>query len=185
MLESGSAEPFFRLLYESEFIHILFPKLHIYFEQETGELLFSYLKAADALNRDHKSPLDRGLLASCLLFPILELEIKKLTNEQGFPPHISEIQNLAFSLIQDVVSSASAHFPRRIRLTMQFILQMQYRLTPLDRKKRPRLRLVKQKGFSLALSFLKLRSLVTPDLFKSYEYWKRQYQTILQEEPRP
>lgn len=173
MLESGAAEPFFRLLYESGFLKILFPLLHQYVEKEIGESVFAYLKAADALNHQgHHAPLDRSILASSILFPIVDYEIKERFIEKGITPHIGEIIDLCHILIHDLVSTTYSHFPKRIRLTMHFILHMQYRLTPFDKKRRPRTRFIGQRGFSLALAFLKLRTLVDHSLFKSYEHWK-------------
>lgn len=173
MLESGAAEPFFRLLYESEILKILFPNLCNYFEKEIAEALFAYLKAADAINHQgHTAPLDRSVLASSLVFPILEYEIKLRFLEQGKIPHIGEILDLAHAVIEETLFVTYTHFPRRIRLGMHFILHMQYRLTPLDRRKRPRTRLIRQKGFSHALTFLKLRTLIDPSLFKAYDQWK-------------
>ncbi len=173
MLESGASEPFFRLMYESEILKILFPALHPYFGQEIGESIFAYLKASDALNHQgHHAPLDRSILATSLLFPILDHEVKIRFLEQGKTPHVGEIMELADTLIHDLLFAAYSHFPRRIRLGMHFILHMQYRLTPLDKRKRPRSRLIRQKGFSLALAFLKLRTLIEPSLFKAYDQWK-------------
>jgi len=175
MLESGSAEPFFRLLYESELLKILFPSLHDYFEKEIGEVIFSYLKAADALNhKGHHGPLDRSLLAASLLFPILDYELKTQFSLKS-PPSIGVIIDFAHELIHRLVFSSYSHFTRKIRLGMHFILQMQYRMTPLERRKRPRIRIVRQRDFILALLFLKLRTLIDPSLFKSYEQWKHHY----------
>lgn len=172
MLESGSAEPFFRLLYESELLKILFPALHHYFEKETGTAIFAYLKAADALNhRGHHDPLDRSLLTASLIYPILEQEIKIQFLEEHKLPHMGEITALCQEIIQ-VLASSFSHFPRRIRHGVLFLLQMQYRLTPCDKSKRPRLRILRQRDFPIALSFLKLRALVDPTLFKAYDRWK-------------
>lgn len=186
MLESGSAEPFFRLLYESELLKILFPSLHRYFEQETGEGIFAYLKAADALNHQgHIAPLDRSVLTSSLLFPILDYEIKIRFLEKGTIPNVNEIIDLSHFLIHELMFSDYAHFPRKIRMGMHFILNMQYRLVPLDFKKRPRHRIVRQKGFFFALTFLKLRTLIDPSLFKSYEQWKHLLKQIEKEKKPP
>lgn len=176
MLESGSSEPFFRLLYESEILKILFPSLHPFFEKESGEVIFAYLKAADALNHQgHHAPLHREILATSIVYPILDQELKIRFLEHGTVPHMGQIVELAHQLIHDLFFADFSHFPRRIRMGMHFILQMQYRLTPFDKKKRPRTRILKQKGFQLALTFLKLRTLIDPSIFKFYEQWKHLY----------
>lgn len=174
MLESGSSEPFFRLLAESNLLTILFPSLSHYFQHPVGETVYAYLKAADAMNsKGQYKTLDRSLLTAALLFPILEHEIKTRFTPDEKLPHLGDVMELAEDLIHELLFEAFSHFPRRIRLGAQFILQMQFRLTPLDTSRRPRTRIVRQKGFHLALTFLKLRALLHPDLFKSYEQWKR------------
>ena len=132
MLESGSSEPFFRLLSDSELLSILFPSLGLFFQQESGEKIYAYLKAADAMNvRGHYKTLDRSVLSAALLFPIVEEEIKKRTAEQEKAPQLGEILHLIETLVDQLLFAAFSHFPRKIRLGAQFILQTQYRLTPL------------------------------------------------------
>lgn len=171
MLESGASEPFFRLLVESKILEILFPHLNTYFHVEaTGEAIFTYLKAADSMNRSSNyKTLDRSILTSALLFPILEHEIKKCEKT----PHMGEILDLANDLIHRLLFEPNSHFPRKIRLRCHYILSIQYRLTPLDKKRRPRTRIVKQREFIFPLIFLKLRALIQPDYFKIYEHWKQ------------
>jgi poly(A) polymerase len=183
MLESGSSEPFFRLLAESEFLPILFPSLSHFFALEKGQKIYHYLKAADSMNtRGIYKTLDRAILTSALLFPIVEEEVKKKIDSQEKLPHLGEVLHLIEGLIHELLFSAFSHFPRKIRLGAQFILQMQYRLTPVDPARRPRTRIVKQKGFIQALIFLKLRALLHHELFKTYEHWKRLYQKAEEEE---
>lgn len=174
MLESGASEPFFRLLAQSDLLTILFPHLSRYFKEETGEAIYTYLKAADAMNtRGHYKTLDRPLLAAALLFPILEHQIKTQFTAHGQTPHLGDIIHLTESLVHELFFEAFSHFPRRIRLGALFILQMQYRLTPLDKSRRPRTRITRQKGFGQSLTFLKLRAVTDHELFKAYEHWKR------------
>lgn len=173
MLESGASEPFFRLLAESELIGILFPALNVFFREEASEAVYAYLRAADSMNQKGSyKALDRAILIAAILFPILEREIQQKFLSLNQIPHIGTIMDLSGSLIHDLLFQAFAHFPRRIRQDCQFILQMQYRLTPLEKRRHPRTRIVRQAGFSLALTFLKLRALVKHDLFKAYEHWK-------------
>lgn len=183
MLESGSSEPFFHLLAESDLLSILFPSLNPFFQGAIGESIYAYLKAADAMNiQGQYRTLDRSLLAAALVFPILEHEIANRFPKAEATPHFGEIMQLTDQLVHDLLFEAFSHFPRRIRLGAQFILQMQYRLTPLDPSRRPRTRIVRQKGFIHALIFLKLRALLHHDLFRTYEHWKRLYQRAEEEE---
>lgn len=173
MLESGSSEPFFRLLVESQILHLLFPRLAKYFHEETGETLYHYLRAVDSMNtRGHYQVLDRSILTAALLFPILD---RAIHTEFETPPNLGEIIEMTYSLIDQLLFQSFSHFPRKLRIGAHAILHLQYRLTPLGKKKHPRHRIIKQKSFPHALTFLKLRSLVQPSLFKSYEYWKRIY----------
>ena len=183
MLESGSSEPFFRLLSESKLLPILFPRLTLFIESEIGEAIYAHLKAADSMNEHgHYKTLDRTLLASALLFPILEYQIQGLYTDKGEIPHLGDIIHLTEALVEELLFDAFSHFPRRIRQGALFVLQMQYRLAPLDKSRRPRTRMIRQRGFGLALTFLKLRALVHHDLFKTYEHWKRLMQKSEEEE---
>lgn len=174
MLESGSSEPFFKLLVESNFLSILFPSLNQYFMDHSAAAIYAYLAAADEMNvKGHYRVLDRSILISSIIFPILEEEVKKKYLSQNLIPQMGEIMELSDQLIQTLLFDPFSHFPRKIRMGCLFILQMQYRLTPFESKKKSRNRLVRQKGFIYALTFLKLRALIDPRLFKMYESWKK------------
>jgi poly(A) polymerase len=182
MLESGASEPFFRLLYESQFLKILFPALNSFFESEIKDNILAYLKAADEMNfKGHYRPLDRAILTSALLYPIFEHQIKTQYLDTGVIPHIGQIMQASHEVIQHLVFDSFSHFPRKIRMDAQFILHMQYRFTPLEKRKRTRTRIVKQKNFILALTFLKLRALLNHSYFKPYEQWKRLWQQAHEE----
>ncbi len=181
MLESGASEDFFRLLVQSKILHLLLPRLSDYFESEIGETIYHYLKAVDAMNtKGHYRTLDREILTAALLFPILDHAIHNTLDHR---PNLGEIMDLSHSLIEQLLLAPFSHFPRRLRQGAHTILQMQYRLTPLNKRKQARQRIVRQKQFPLALTFLKLRSLVQPSLFQSYEHWKRISRSENTEEP--
>lgn len=180
MLESGSAHPFFILLHEAGLLHILFPALGRYLEkEEIRTAFFTYVKAADELNcRGHYRPLFREVLCSALAFPILLHEIDREFLSKEAIPTIAEIIDRINDLSHQLFSEAFPYFPRKIRWGVQFILHMQYRLTPLDPKKQPRPRMARQKNFLDAITFLKLRALIDHSLFKTYEKWKRIHQQM-------
>lgn len=174
MLESGSAEPFFRLLYDSHFLDILFPKLTLELKGEVKDSFFAYLKAADELNvRGHYKTLFRELLAATLIYPILEKKILIEAQKPEKKLHLGTIMDIIRKGTEAWFSESFKHFPKRLRHGAQFICLMQYRITPLDKRKHPQKRIVKHADFIHALTFLKLRSLIHPELFKVYEYWKR------------
>lgn len=168
MLESGYSASFFKLILESGLLEILFPELTHYFKEPVGEAMFTYLRAADKMNLKGERPLDRSLLAAALLYPILETQV--LTSKEKFS--IGSVINAAYELIHHLFYSKFSHFPRRIRAVAHFVLQMQFRLTPPHHTKHTRKAIIYQRGFSTALLFLKLRSIVEPKLTSRYEYWQ-------------
>ncbi len=178
MLESSAAAPFFALLYESGFLEILLPTLEPYFEGASGEKIVAYLKAADAMNeRGHYRLLDRSVLVSTLLFPIFEGLIQGEVIERAArgepPPNFGEIIDRATLFTQTHLEGGFLQFPRQIKHLVRYVLETQYRLTPLEKRKRGRERIARQRDFIYPLTFLKMRALIHPELFKSYEYWKR------------
>lgn len=176
MLESGSSSQFFRLMTQSSILEYLFPCITHFIQGPHGEEIYAYLGQADKLN-DHKHDrsLDRSVLASCLLFPILEHEIQLQYINQGITPHIGDILLVSGNIIKAFVTSSFAHFPQRMSATIGYILSTQYRFTPLSGKKHHKPKLYHHKEFYLALQFLKLRSLVDPSLAEDYSEWKKLY----------
>lgn len=176
MLESGSASPFFKLMLESDILEHLFPCLVLFLQGPHGERVFRFLDAADDLhNNYYRLPMDRAILASCLIYPILEQELKRQYLDKNRIPHFGEILILTNSVIHGIVTSSFSHFPRRISALMGFILSLQYRLTPLTDRRQHVLRLFRSKEFPLALRFLKVRGKVDPELMEVYNNWKEQY----------
>lgn len=176
MLESGSSHSFFQLLSESGILELLFPCLKHFLEGEHGHEIYRYLEAADKYNqKNSKRPLQRAILTSCLLFPILERELHSAYISKGNSPHMGEIMLLTASLIKGVVTSSFSHFPRRLSSTMGFILATQYRLTPMSGRRHPKPKLMHNKEFEFALQFLKLRSWVNDTLSDAYTWWKNSY----------
>ncbi len=130
------------------------------------------LASADKLqSKKLKSPLDRGLLLACLLYPILAREVGEHCAQHGNPPHLGEITLLAASTMKTFVTTAFTHFPRRISATASFILANQFRLTPLTNKRHHRSKLYHHKEFELAVIFLKLRAQIDSRLKECYHSW--------------
>lgn len=174
MLESGAAAPFFELMDESGMLEILFPCLTQFLDTEKGDRVFDFLDEADVINnRNIKRPLDRDVLAACLLFPILEEELKKQFLDKGKIPHITDVILVTGALIQGFVTSSFATFPKRMTAGIGFILSTQFRFTPFSGKRHLQPRLARCKEFPEAMQFLKLRAMVDPKLNEVYETWKR------------
>lgn len=172
MLESGASSAFFDLMTKSGILEYLFPCLTHFLEGDHGKEVFQYLSSADQFNLKSRYPLDRAVLTSCLLYPILEHEIRVKYLDKNEVPHLGSVMMLSNSLIDGFVTSSFSHFPRRLSSTMSFILAMQYKMTPLSGKRHPRPKLVRNKEFHLALNFLKLRSFLNPELLDAYSFWK-------------
>jgi poly(A) polymerase len=175
MLESGSSAPFFLLMTESGLLELLFPTLTHFLEGKFGQEAYKYLTAVDKINASPKKPLDRSVLMSALLFPILETEIQTQFLNKGIIPHIGEVLILTSDLIKAIVTTSFSHFPRRISASSGFILSTQYRLTPLTGKRHVRPRLLRMKEFEFALSLLQIRALVDDKHFQAYQDWKNMY----------
>ncbi len=58
---------------------------------------------------------------------------------------------------------------------MGYIMSSQFRLTPPSGKRHFRNKLLEHKEFTLALKFLKIRSLVNEGLFEAYTTWSKVY----------
>lgn len=183
MLESGYAEPFMRLLAQHDFLKILLPCQDHFMQRSTGKEVYKLLAAADQLGRHLSHPaLERALLFSCLLFPILEKEIEKQYLEKEVSPHMGQIISLAWSIVQGVIQSAFSHFPRRISSLMVSIMTDQYRLTPLTGHRTRKGRTLRHTDFHLALKMLKVRSVAHPELKEAYVDWKEAHFRHLNEE---
>lgn len=180
MLESGAAAPFLRLLAEYGILPILFPALMNFLRTPQGKVIFHYLASVDQLHHHKgKNILDRSILTSCLVFPILERELQKKYLSKKHVPHIGEITLVATALIKEIFFHSFSHFPRRISSTMVSILVSQYRLTPLSGKRHYREKLFRHKEFTLALTFLKIRALVEENLVEVYTSIRNQYRQMV------
>jgi poly(A) polymerase len=178
MLESGASSPFFRLMTSSGLLELLFPCLDHFFKGKFGEEIHHLLNEADKQNlQEGRRPIDRAVLLSCLLFPILEQEIKTVFLKEGKIPHYGDIVLTASSVIKGLIISSFAQFPKRLSAEAGFILSTQYRLTPLDQR-RPRNKLTSHKEFDLALKLLKVRAGAHKGLAESYEWWNHQRKRI-------
>lgn len=179
MLESGASMAFFRLMAEKNVLPLLFPALSQLLCIPQGNRLFHYLACIDQIyHSQNKNTLDRSVLAACLIFPFLELEIERQFLSKGTTPHIGDITFLTSALIREIWSTAFMHFPRRLVSNMMAFLVTQYRITPLSGKKHYREKLLQHKDFSLALQFLKIRALVNESLVDIYTSLRKQYRQL-------
>lgn len=185
MLESGASAPFFRLLAEYNFLSVLFPRFMQALRTPQGKFVFHYLACVDQLHQHKgKNTLDRAILTSCLIYPLLEQELQRQFLSKKHIPHIGEITMTASTIIKDMLIQAFSHFPRRITSMMISILVAQYRITPLSGKRHYREKLLRHKDFDLALKFLKLRALVDAKHVDIYTSLRNQYRQFMQHHDR-
>ncbi len=174
MLESGYSKEFFILMQENKLLQLLFPTLSKFLKSRYGNEVYQLLAAADNTILHHpKHHLSRSLLASLLLFPILEREIDYHYLRKKITPNFGEIMALSANIIRGVLITAFSHFPRKLSTEVHYILSMQYRLTPLSGKQHHGPRTLQHAEFAQALHLLQLRSLVNPGLKKAHAWWEQ------------
>jgi poly(A) polymerase len=179
MLESGASATFFRLLAENNILSLLFPGLMHALNTKEGKRIFHYLACADRLYAHKgKNTLDRAILTSCLVFPLIEKELQLQYLDKGMVPHLGEITLVASAVIKEVLIQAFSHFPRRISAMMISLIVCQYRLTPLSGKRHYREKMFRHKDFVLGLHFLKLRALVDERYVETYTSIRNQYRQL-------
>jgi poly(A) polymerase len=172
MLESGASEQFFRLMTDHGLLHLMMPAFGEFMESSHGENALAYLKEIDTtFHEPNRSKPDRSVLLACLTFPVFEKRIDTRFASRDKLPHLGEIYAEVQQQI-DEVFQPFLQLPRRLRISLASILTSQYRLTPLDKKKRQRARIPNDPDFGNALKFLEVRACVQPSLQMIWEEWK-------------
>jgi poly(A) polymerase len=185
MLESGYSASFFRLLMDYGFLALFFPNLAKFLRSSHGTTIFQFLASADRLRRHKdKNVLDRSVFLSCLIFPILQLELHRKFNKTKQYPHLGEITLITSALIKETFIQSFVHFPRRLASLILSILVTQYRLTPLSGRRHYREKMFLHKEFQLGLHFLKIRALVDEKLVETYSAIRDQYRQVIHQRER-
>ena len=180
MLESGAAESFFRLMIEYGLLQLMLPALASFMETLEGEEIYAFLEKIDSiLLEDNKQPFDRAILITALVFPIFQKKIQTLYTDRNKIPHLGEIQDEAFQIFQEAFGSFFL-IPKRIKIAAVSILTMQFKLTPLEKRRSKYLRIPNDENFLFALDFLELRATLNPNLEPILEEWRSQM-----EAPKP
>ncbi len=170
MLESGAAQPFFRLMADHGMLHPLLPELGSFLETDEGSQVSCYLEEIDrSLQDGSRAQFDRAVLIAALVYPMYEsLIIARFTvRERKF--HLGEALDTAFELL-DGVFGPFFQLPRRMKGVAATTLASQYRLTPLEKVRR-RSRVPSDPDFALALELLYLRQRIEPGLSTLYDEW--------------
>jgi len=185
MLESSTSEPFFRLMTEQGLMQYLLPNLASYLESDDGEEVYSYLHEVDTTFHEPPLPLlDRSVLLACLVFPLLQKRIQTKFIDREKIPHLGEIYAETHKLL-DEIFYPFFHLPRRIRISLGAILTGQFRLTPLEkRKKGGKLRVPRDPEFAKSLKFLEVRCAIEPGLQQFWEEWQEALTAPVKPAPR-
>jgi poly(A) polymerase len=185
MLESGASSDFFDLMEEHKLLDLVFPWLARFLRGPFREDILGLLGALDqCVDESNGSLPDRSVQLACLLFPLVERELAKKFDMQNSPPHLGQIMELTTHLVEGIAHTSFPSFPRRIRVSCEYLMNMQYRLLPSKQKKSSlRPKMVQHYEFAFAIQFLKVRSMINPDLAGIYDEWKHVLEQAEQEVP--
>lgn len=170
MLESGASSSFFRLMTEYGLLQLVLPAIASFMETPEGDEIYSFLQEIDNLVLSEGKEIDRSILLTCLIYPLFEKRIQTLFVGREKPPHLGEILEESFQLFHESLD-CFFHIPRRLKICVTSILTLQFRLTPLEKRKYKTLRVPSDPSFGLALSFLQLRGKKDPSLEKAIKEW--------------
>jgi poly(A) polymerase len=88
---------------------------------------------------------------------------------------MGDIQKEAISLIDEIFKPFFL-LPRRMRGAISSILSLQYRLTPIEKKRGRRVKIPNDPDFPEAMQFFNLRRSIEPGLEKIWDEWNALYQ---------
>ncbi|MCB1149741.1 MAG: polynucleotide adenylyltransferase PcnB [Chlamydiia bacterium] len=186
MLESGHSKQFFMLLSEHNLLDHLIPDLDAFLRGPHGSVIYKYLEIIDLIHE--KNPdikLQRSILISALLFPIMEYQLQTEYLDKGVTPNLGQISILAWSVIRGIMTTGFTHFPKKLSSQVAYILTTQYRLTPIGQKKSHRTRFLQDHDCKYALRFLKVRTLVDSSLKEDYFHWEKLFKKVEPLPPEP
>ncbi|MBI5346192.1 MAG: polynucleotide adenylyltransferase PcnB [Chlamydiae bacterium] len=172
MLESGSSRPFFDLLNTYGLLSLLMPFAASFIQK--NKTIYEFLEQVDILTRKHPQKIDRSLLISALIFPILEEVLKKEYIDKNKKIHLGIIIEAIRKTI-DQVFKPFFLLPKKIKSIVTFILVNQYRILPLEPFRKGKIRVPHDPFFPLALEFFNLRCMLNSDLVKIYAEWNEAF----------
>lgn len=183
MLESGSSVLFLKNLQNHGFLEVLLPNIAKHFETPLEHEIYSFLTEIDKsiLNEDKRPP-RRAVLVASIVFPIFQKHMQKFYKARPRKAHLGKIQQEAFSMITDLFNP-TLKITKKILAETQTILSMQYRFTPLQKKKNLVCKIPKTPNLSSAFKFFRLRTLLEPGLTDIYNEWNYYYQKYKKNTP--
>lgn len=182
-LQSGFSETFFKCIVDYHFLEILFPYMSkvIHIQPKLKTQILAYLKVLDQ-HILQKKIYERHVLMAIFLFPIVHVNVGCKYRKH---PSVSiatvfeYIRNFIFNFFSDSFGKSS----KKNFILITLILQMQYRLTPLNQKKKLTFnkKLLVHPKFAEYLTLLEIRSQVSPHQRKPYLLWLKHYEHAMQE----
>ncbi|MEM8728088.1 MAG: polynucleotide adenylyltransferase PcnB [Chlamydiota bacterium] len=185
MLESGVSKNFFRLMTAHGLLQQILPALAEQLETSEGNEIYAFLEEADGIIRQpRRIALEHPVLLACLTFPLLERHLKTRFIAREKIPHLGDIYREAALLI-DTIFHAFLKIPRRLKIRTLSILISQYRITPFQKKKKPKIRIPRAPEFGLALQFFNIRCRLEPGLQQIRDQWERAFKKVTVDEMPP
>jgi poly(A) polymerase len=173
MLESGASASFLRLMNENGFIEHLMPALATFLDIPEGKEIFSYLQEIDS--RTPQETVDRAVLLSCLVFPLMQHQLKTRFLNRGKTPHLGEIHQETNATITTLFQPFFL-LPRKLKMKITALVTSQYRMTPFEVRHNKKPRIPRDPEFPLALQFLAIRNCLDPAFTHIYQAWEEAYQ---------
>jgi hypothetical protein len=123
------------------------------------------------IKKKQELTLDRSLLLTALVFPLVDAYLKEMMKNQSKTPHLGEIEQIAFHVI-DCIFNPFFIIPRKMKSMIALIIITQYRFIPLHQPQGTRKpRLPRDMITKLSLFFLKLRTKADSELIPQYTFW--------------
>lgn len=173
MLTSGSATRFILLLEQYGLLDLLFSDLQKNISQYPDLIvnIKKYLTALDGIIKHHPQ-IDRSVSLATLLFPYITIKIKEQSDLSS--ANLGTLFEFIYNCLKNFFINSFTGCPKKLLTNVLLILQLQYKLTPLNPKKKTRIspKIMQQAFWKNALLLLKIRSQVYPKLFKIYNYWR-------------
>jgi poly(A) polymerase len=184
MVESGFSAPFFQLLQESKLLELILPSIACLFSSPISEKIYAFLLAADkTVQKNVRHPPPRAFFLSSLFFPIIEREIHAEMAQKGHDPHLGDIHTLVYNHVHECLTGGFSHFPKKILSDTCMILTDQFRLAPLNPKKRLPFRFATHPNFPHAFLLFSIRADLDPSLKPLLEEWHTHLKTSLKKGP--
>ncbi|SPN74073.1 Poly(A) polymerase precursor,poly(A) polymerase I,poly(A) polymerase,Poly A polymerase head domain [Chlamydia serpentis] len=182
MLNSGTANNFFRLLIDNHILEILFPYMAKAFRlnRKLEEQTANYLKALDNKLQQKETQYERHQLMAIFLFPIVNFNVRYKYQQHPYLS-LTSVFDYIKNFLEQFFSDSFTSCSKKNFILTALILQMQYRLTPLAPTKKVLFfnkKLLYHTKFLEGLSLLEIRSIVYPKLDKVYTAWMHHYQAL-------